>query len=73
MTYYRLYLMHPLSGHIAEFKELVADSDTDALRVAEEQRGTATAELWCMGRKIHRWEARTPVPPSQNCSASRPS
>lgn len=73
MPYYRLYLMHPLNGQIAEYKELVVDTDTEAVRVAEERRGTATAELWCMGRKIQRWEALTSGPPSQNRSASRPS
>ena len=55
MSYYRLYFMDELSGHVTRFLELVADTEQDAFRQAEVHRGHLAMELWCGTRKVKRW------------------
>ena len=68
MAYYRLYFMHPLSGHIERVHELEAASDEDAIRVIEEKAGREPLELWCGTRKVHRIEAAQHAPPKSNAA-----
>ena len=68
MAYYRLYFMHPLSGHIERVHELEAGSDEDAIRLIEAKAGREPLELWCGGRKVHRIEAAQAAPPESNAA-----
>lgn len=68
MAYYRLYFMHPLSGHIERFHELEAASDEDAIRLIEAKAGREPLELWCGTRKVHRIEAAQSAPPTSNAA-----
>lgn len=56
MAYYRLYILHPYSGHIQSFEEFDAADDGAALHIASERRGERPSELWCEGRKVQRLE-----------------
>lgn len=55
MSYYRLYFMDELSGHVTSFVEINAHNDAAALAEAEMHRGRLAMELWCGGKKIKRW------------------
>ena len=68
MSYYRLYFMHPLSGHIERVHELEAGSDAEAIRLVEAKAGREPLELWCGTRKIHRIEAVPAAPPKTNAA-----
>ena len=57
MAYYRLYLMDGLSGHVASFIEIEAESDSAAVGKAEKHRGNVAMELWCGRKKVKRWGA----------------
>lgn len=58
MLYYRLYFMHPHSGHIERFAEYEAPDDAAALGLASEHIGEAPLELWCEHRKVKRIDAQ---------------
>ena len=68
MAYYRLYFMHPLTGHIERVHELEAASDKEAIRQIEDKQGREPLELWCGVRKVHRIEAVHPAPPASNAA-----
>lgn len=55
MTYYRLYFMDGLSGHVTSFVELDAEGDEQAILQSETHRGQVAMELWCRRRKVKRW------------------
>jgi hypothetical protein len=57
VTYYRLYFMDPHSGHISAFESVDAADDEAATAAAERHLGWQPLELWCQGRKVHRFEA----------------
>ena len=57
MSYYRLYLMDGLSGHVTSFIEIEAGTDADAISQAETHRGNVAMELWCGRKKVKRWAA----------------
>ena len=61
MRYYRLYFMDRFSGHIEHFREFEAETDDDALRIAESWREDRPMELWNRQRKLKRWDK--PEPP----------
>lgn len=62
MLYYRLYFMHPDSGHIERFVELEAPDDASALSLASEHVGENPLELWNEHRKVRRIEAFATLP-----------
>ena len=57
MSYYRLYFMHPFSGHIERFAEFEAPDHQAATALAREHVGDHPLELWCGGHKVARIEA----------------
>ena len=57
MSYYRLYFMDDLSGHVTRFAEFVAESDGEASAMAETHRCGPAMELWCGRKKVKRWRA----------------
>ena len=57
MLYYRLYFLHPRSGHILRFAEFEAPDDEAAVALAAEQEGGQPLELWCRQRKVRRFES----------------
>ena len=62
MNYYRLYFMHPMSGHIERFAEYEAPDDAAALDLAVEHAGEHPLELWSGHRKVKRIEALAEQP-----------
>jgi len=52
MTYYRLYFMHPYSGHILRFAKFHAADDEAATDLASEHIGESALELWSGHRKV---------------------
>jgi hypothetical protein len=68
MAYYRLYFMHPLTGHIERVNELEAATDEEAIRLIQARQGREPLELWCGTRKVHRIEAIQPAPPKSNAA-----
>lgn len=65
MAYYRLYFMHPYSGHIERFVEFDAPDDQAAIAFARDHVGDHPLELWCEGRKVQWLEAFATVPARQ--------
>lgn len=57
MADYRLYLMNIRSGHIDSARDLSASGDSEAIREASGLARRGPMELWCAGRKVHRFEA----------------
>jgi hypothetical protein len=57
MSYYRLYFMDGLSGHVTSFIEIEAKTDADAIDRAESRREHVAMELWCGRKKVKRWPA----------------
>lgn len=57
MAYYRLYFLGGGSGPIMDVHELEASDDAAAIAAAERLRPIGAMELWCLGRKVQRWEA----------------
>lgn len=56
MRYYRLYFMNPRNGHIERFAEFEAPDDEAAEALAAEHEGVQPLELWCLHRKVRRFE-----------------
>ena len=54
---YRLYFMHPDSGHIERFAEFSAPDDQGAIALAGEHVGDHPLELWNEHRKVRRFDA----------------
>ena len=57
MLHYRLYFMHPWTGHILRFTEFEAQDDLTAFALARPHIGNHPLELWCEGRKVRRIDA----------------
>ena len=62
VAYYRLYFLNERGSHIERFTAIDADTDSDAIRLADSYQGKNPMELWCGGRLIHRFEAPRPKP-----------
>lgn len=56
MPYYRLYHMHPKSGHIDRFDEFEVSDDIAAVIFAETKLNAHPLELWQHGRKVKRFD-----------------
>jgi hypothetical protein len=55
MSYYRLYFMDGLNGHVTSFVEIEAKTDSAAIERAETRREHVAMELWCGRKKVKRW------------------
>ncbi len=66
MPHYRLYLLNPHSGHIDGVEEFHSADDVEAICLTGQRGRDVPAELWCLGRKIARFdgtpEGAAPVP-----------
>ena len=60
LLYYRLYFIDRLSGHIDHFREFEAESDSDAIEVAEGWGVGTPMELWNRDRWLKRWVGDLP-------------
>ena len=69
MLYYRLYFMHPHSGHIERFADFEAPDDAHALDLAGEHIGQCPLELWNEHRKVQRIAAESMRPVSPQDAA----
>lgn len=69
MSYYRLYFMHPHTGHIDRVADFEAPDDAQALELAGEHVGENPLELWNEHRKVHRIEAFATVPAARRQAA----
>lgn len=69
MSAYRLYFMHPHTGHIERFRAIEAPDDDGAMALASEHVGDHPLELWCAGRKAGRIDALALVPPCRQSAA----
>ena len=56
---YRLYFMDRFTGHIEHRREFFADSDSEAIALAENWSTGQPMELW---DKLKRWDPETIVP-----------
>ena len=56
MRYYRLYFMNSRNGHIERFAEFEAPTDDAAEALAAEHEGAQPLELWCLHRKVRRFD-----------------
>lgn len=66
MRYYRMYFMHPHSGHIERFAEFEAPDDQTAVALASEHVGDHPLELWCERNKVKRIDAWANAPSRQH-------
>lgn len=57
MADYRLYLMNVSNGHIDSARDLTAPGDSEAIKATSGFDRRGPMELWCGGRKVHRFEA----------------
>lgn len=69
MLYYRLYFMHPDSGHIERFADFEAPDDGHAVTLANEHIGEHPLELWNERRKVRHIDAASTVPASRQDAA----
>lgn len=56
MIYYRLYYMHPFSGHIDHYREFETENDEAAIAIAKGWREAGPMELWNLHRKLRHWD-----------------
>jgi hypothetical protein len=56
VSYYRLYFMNSVNGHIERFTELEVATDEEAIQVAQGHQGDCALELWNERRKVARFE-----------------
>jgi hypothetical protein len=61
MLEYRLYRLHPQSGHFIGVEEMQAADNAAAIRATNARHPDVATELWCGGHKVARFDAR-PVP-----------
>ena len=57
MPGYRLYRLHPHSGHITGAEEFHASDDVSAVHHIQHRSFDVPVELWCGGRKVTRIDA----------------
>jgi hypothetical protein len=50
--------------------EFEAETDSEAIEIGDEYRGTALAELWSNKRQVKRWANVLASPPTRGSSAS---
>lgn len=55
MAYYRLYFL--TDGRFSRCEEIYADSDAQAIDLADRKGSAQTMELWCKTRRVHIFEA----------------
>jgi hypothetical protein len=58
MPDYRLYLLNPHSGHIDGVEEFHSADDVEAICLSTQHDRDVPTELWCLGRKVARFDAR---------------
>lgn len=58
MQDYRLYHLHPQSGHFIGVEEMQAADNEAAVRATNERHRDVATELWCGGHKVARFDAR---------------
>jgi hypothetical protein len=51
---YRIYCLDGV-GHIHRSFEFHAKNDAEAIKIANAWREHGRAELWCLGRMVHKW------------------
>ena len=54
MPYYRLYSLHPHTGHIDWAEDFEAADDVEAVALVRDRPRKAAVELWQEGRKVLR-------------------
>lgn len=57
MPNYRLYRLHPFTGHFIGVEEIYAADDVSAIHQIQQRAYCNTVELWHAGRKITRIDA----------------
>lgn len=57
MPDYRLYSLHPDTGHFTDVEEMHAADDVSAVHAIQLRRFAVAVELWQGGRKITRLDA----------------
>ncbi len=57
VLYYRLYYFDRLGGHIDHFREYEAESDSDAIALAEQWSDGRPMELWKRELRLKQWES----------------
>src|ERR1700752_548066 len=62
MEGYHLYFMDRFSGHIDHRRDFVADSDDEAMAIAQSWFDGSPMELWLGGRKLRRGEEQPLMP-----------
>ena len=60
MLYYRLYYFDRFSGHIDQFREFEADSDSAAIDLSERWSDGRPMELWNRERRLKQWQVAPP-------------
>jgi len=70
MAGYRLYFMDRFSGHIDNRREFLADSDAEALAIAQRWHDGGPMELWLGDRKLKHWDADALAPLSSAAATS---
>lgn len=64
MPNYRLYSLHPDSGHFMGVEEIQAADNEAAVRATNERHRDVATELWCGAHKVARFDARPELVPS---------
>jgi hypothetical protein len=57
MPEYRLYRLHPYSGHITSSEHMHESDDVAAVHAIQQRRFAVPVELWTGGRKVTRLDA----------------
>lgn len=57
MTYYRLYMVNPVTSRFIGFEEIEASDDVEAVHAATGFAGGHALELWCGKRKVKSFPA----------------
>lgn len=68
MPDYRIYKLHPYSGHITDVEEMHAADEASAIHALRQRRFDVAVELWDGGRQVAHLDAPSPdagfLPPS---------
>ena len=59
---YRLYLLDPVTGHIAGAETIYSADDIGAICLVQERVSDEPLELWCGQRKVRRFDGRPKEP-----------
>ena len=64
MSHYRLYFISKRTGRIEQAEDFEFDDDAQAMAAVRAGFANQPLELWCGTRKVARFEAERPAPPS---------